>query len=594
MPGSVWMKCVAAVVLCLGMAASAQDGSGVYRAADFGAVGDGVSDATAAIQAALDAAAATGGEVRLDAGEYLVSGHLAVPEGVTLAGVNGGIMSIGQRKGTILLATGGRGDEDAPPLLHLTHASTVRGLTVYYPEQRCEDIVPYPWTFQLEGFDTTVEEVTLINSYSGIRTGPENNVRHRIRSVGGTVLRRGLYVDFCTDIGRVENVQFHCHWWSSPAFDGTWAPVYEYMWQNLEAFVFARTDWEYMTNSFVFPANVGWRFVKSERGACNGHLTGCGADSTQTALCVDAIQPMGLLVTGGQFVSFMGEEPVQVRVAPTSAGSVRFVNCAFWGPAHHNAIVEGTGFVSFSDCYFSSDLDATEGRPLLVARSGRLQVNNSTFATAQPSIELGEGVTHAIVRGNNAPLGLQVINRAPRTVIADNEDDPVQWSPEARAHYRLDVGAPGDGRYLAGWQGAEGAWMGEQGDTGRWSRGESRFRLPVNPGTAYRVTLAAGVPPEALNPACGLYLGEDCLIPLRETGAGNYEGTLPAQEGEEVTLVLRATGWVPAEHQPGSSDNRTLGMSVRGLTLRAQGAGARCFDANTGLWLDGATEGSDG
>lgn len=42
----------------------------------------------------------------------------------------------------------------------------------------------------------------LINSYSGIRIGPENNVRHRIRSVGGCVLRRGILVDFCRDIGR--------------------------------------------------------------------------------------------------------------------------------------------------------------------------------------------------------------------------------------------------------------------------------------------------------------------------------------------------------------------------------------------------------
>jgi hypothetical protein len=82
-----------------------------------------------------------------------------------------------------------------------------------------------------------MENVTLINSYNGIRIGPEPNVRHRIRSVVGCVLRRGIWLDNCTDIGRIENVQWHCHWWSSPKVGGDWEKVYKYMWQNCEGFV---------------------------------------------------------------------------------------------------------------------------------------------------------------------------------------------------------------------------------------------------------------------------------------------------------------------------------------------------------------------
>ena len=95
-----------------------------------------------------------------------------------------------------------------------------------------------------------------------------------------------------------------------------------------------------MTNNFVFPANTGWRFIKSEHGTSNGHMTACGADATQTAVQVDDIQLMGLLITGGQFVSSVGDDPVQVRIGPSCIGNVRFVNCSFWGPAIHNAIVE--------------------------------------------------------------------------------------------------------------------------------------------------------------------------------------------------------------------------------------------------------------
>jgi hypothetical protein len=142
--------------------------------------------------------------------------------------------------------------------------------------------------------------------YNGIKIGPEGNVRHRIRSVYGCVLRRGLTLDGCSDIGRTENVQFHCHWWSSAKVGGKWDPVYEYMWRNCEAFVLGRSDWEYLTNNFVFPARVGYRFIGTPSGAMNGQLSGCGADAAQRAIVVERIQPMGLLVTNGQFVAPTG------------------------------------------------------------------------------------------------------------------------------------------------------------------------------------------------------------------------------------------------------------------------------------------------
>jgi len=35
----------------------------------------------------------------------------------------------------------------------------------------------------------------------------------------------------------------------------------------------------------------------------NGQLSGIGADATQNAVVVEAVQPMGLLITNGQFVA---------------------------------------------------------------------------------------------------------------------------------------------------------------------------------------------------------------------------------------------------------------------------------------------------
>ena len=58
-----------------------------FDISSFGAVGDGKTDCTAAIQAALDAAAQVEGCVRVPSGAFLC-GELRVPAAVTLEGTH--------------------------------------------------------------------------------------------------------------------------------------------------------------------------------------------------------------------------------------------------------------------------------------------------------------------------------------------------------------------------------------------------------------------------------------------------------------------------------------------------------------------------
>lgn len=390
---------------------------------------DGKTDDTAAIQRALNETAKTGGVVVLPPAKYLVAGSLTIPPGVALEGVLDSPQWAEPLTGTVILATGGRGKEDGPALFEMSDSSRVASLTVYYPEQKPAGIQPYAWTFHLKGCDNTVENVTLINSYNGIRIGPEGNVRHRIRSVVGCVLRRGIVVDGTTDIGRIENVQWHCHWWSAKQVGGEWKPVHEFMWKNLEAFVFGRTDWEYVTNTFVFPVNIGYKFVKTARGMCNGQFSGIGADEAQRCVSVEAIQRMGLLITNGQFVSMHGEERIEVVIEKTCKGSVRLVNCAFWGPARKCVESHTSGFLSLSDCFFdisgrssSKDLPAVA---MVEADGGRLQVRGCTFLRSEPSVVLRSGVVHAIITENNGEHGVGIVNEiGDRAIIANNEPRP--------------------------------------------------------------------------------------------------------------------------------------------------------------------------
>jgi hypothetical protein len=434
-------------------------------------------------------------------------------------------------------------------------------LTVFYPEQKPRDIHPYAWTFHIRGGDNTVENVTLINSYNAIRIGPEPNVRHRIRSVYGCALRRGIFVDSCSDIGRVENVQFHCHWWSAPEVGGEWDPVFEFMWKNLEAFVFGRTDWEFITNNFVFPTNIGYRFIETKAGACNAHLTANGSDASQVAVQVDAIQPMGLLITNGQFVSFNGPNPRGLVVSETCTGQVRLVNCNYWGSFRTIADLRGRSFVGFSDCYFSGWDAKDEKLPAVDARSGRLQVQGCSFVGGL-GIRVGEKVRHAIITGNNGQNGVRIEDQSARAVIRDNEPSP---SPlPASKQYTVVVGSADGDDYLTGkWNGPEMAAEGPPGSKSfRWSASDSAIRLPVLPDMDYDVSVWVSVHRADPANSVGIVGGESAK--LDKPGLQQVKLRIPkalTAGKAEVTLEFKVKTWVPKQ-TTGAPDDRTLGVQV--------------------------------
>lgn len=536
-------------------------GPTVFDITAYGAKGDGVEDCTAAIQAAIDRAAEKGGQVHVPPGKFLVSGSIKVKPGVAVVGSATAPLYIKPLIGSVILATGGREKEDGPALFELGDSSSVQGITIYYPEQKPTDIRPYAWTFHLQGGDNTVENVTLINSYNAIRVGPEPNVRHRIRSVYGCALRRGILVDNCTDIGRVENVQFHCHWWSAPEVGGAWDPVFEYMWRNLEAFVFGRTDWEFITNNFVFPTNIGYRFIQTPNGAANGHLVGNGSDASQVAVQVDAIQPMGLLITNGQFVSFNGPNPRGLVVSETCTGQVRLVNCNYWGSFKTIAELKGRSFVGFSDCYFSAWDHKGEGLPAIEALSGRVQVQGCSFVGGL-GVRVGAKVRHAIITGNNGTNGVRIQDESGRAIIRDNEPHP---SPlPASESYTLEIGGIEDHDYLTGkWNGPEHAANGPDGARSfRWTTGESGVRLPLVPGKDYQVTVWVTVTRPDASSSVGIAGGEN--VKLDKAGTHVVRLALSREQSvkqPEAELVFRVKAWVPREVGFGT-DDRVLGVQV--------------------------------
>ena len=273
---------------------------------------------------------------------------------------------------------------------------------IYYPDQKTDEApVAYPWAVAMRGKNPAILDVEMLNPYNGIDAS--QNERHLIRNVQGQPLRRGVWVDSIYDIGRLENVHFN-PWWSMKP------KLLQWQMEHGEAFIFGRTDWQYVLNTFCFGYNVGYRFMQSPAGVTNGNFLGIGADDCYTAIAIEASAAMGILITNGEFVSFHGPDPTMVTVGAQHEGSVRFSNCAFWGPCNQIARIAGHGTVGFNDCTFVHWDSKKTGRPAIQADGGTVLIRGCEFRERKAQIRLGEGVKRAIVTDNVVGGAVQIEN----------------------------------------------------------------------------------------------------------------------------------------------------------------------------------------
>lgn len=368
----------------------------------YGAKGDGTTDDTEAFRAAMAAVATKGGAVSVPVGDYLIKTHLEVPAAVTLEGVWRSPTAKTARLGTTLLAVEGANAETGAPFISLGANATLKGITVVYPEQKPEKITPYPWCVAAGGENVSVIDCLLLNPYQGLDLGSKPSGRHYVRNLYGQPLRRGISVDKCFDVGRIENVHFGPFW--------NWDDATQ-KWQtaNGEAFIFARSDWQYVRDTFCYGYKVGYRFIKSPDGATNGNLLGVGADATHTAVSIEATQGPALLIGNGQFVSFTGDKPAHVVVGEAHAGVVQFQNCAFWGLAHQVARINGTGTVSFNNCNF---IEWSTGVAAIDLSGGDLIVSSSVFQKPFPQALLQNKAQSAVITSNRLAGPFSVANPA--------------------------------------------------------------------------------------------------------------------------------------------------------------------------------------
>jgi len=381
---------------------------GALNVRDFGAKGDGQADDTAAFEKAFAAADKMGGTVVfVPTGNYLIQGTLKVPEHVVVKGVFEAPTTNTQMKGTTLLAVAGEGNAEGDPFITLRTNSTLKGLTIFYPNQiQANPPKAYPWTIRGRGDNCSIVDVLLVNPYQAVDFGTFPAGRHYIKNLYAQPLLKGIFVDQCYDVGRIEDV----HLW--PFWGGWEGELGKFTRENGTAFIIGRTDWEYVQNCFCIGFSIGFHFIKTRAGSPNVVLTQSGSDIGPTAVLVEDCQThAGISFSNSQFMS-------TVAVKETNTGPVKFTSCGFWGieTTDHHAVLEGKGTVSFTASHFVNWGRKNPEAPAIVARAGGLIVNGCEFIDPKPQIWLEKNVQSAAIFGNRLRGGAKITNQSQGSV----------------------------------------------------------------------------------------------------------------------------------------------------------------------------------
>jgi hypothetical protein len=329
----------------------------VATEAPFRAKNDGIKDSTAALQAALDQAAADGGGiVFLPPGKYKVLGNLTIPSGVELKGaVDNSTVPTGV--GSIIEVYAGRGHPEGTSFLKMSASSGLRGITFDYPEQMASQlpyIAAYPFLIQVTGSDTYIINVGMRAAYNGIDLFTYRTDNHYLDFVTGHVFHTGVKAGGGATGGKIYNLQFNPivyaagseskfgSWPNSPPSDNNKA-VYDYGYNNLDFLVLGDVRNETLYNDFHYGSQRGVVLEKENGTGPSGVSLGLGVDGAKRSMVFEAMGAGGFAFINTQIVSIGSAEDTRyIETGPAFEGEAAFYSSDFWGsPAYGITVRQG-------------------------------------------------------------------------------------------------------------------------------------------------------------------------------------------------------------------------------------------------------------
>ncbi len=403
-----------------------------------------------------------GGHIFVPAGEYLCRQPLRFKRNVHLRGdfksPNDSDKKVG---GTMLkvlydgLTTNGDNG-----FIQLDDRSGLRDLTIWYPKQGLDKVIPYAPTIAAvlnkQGKPTPIDEivirdVNLLNSYIGF--APQGSARRvDLSGLYGSPLHIGMYQKSSSDVPLYCNISFSPDYWSESGLPGSPSKerLAEYLFSHATGYKIASSDNIFAAEWHVSGYKTGFHFVDEGSGTINGNLYGFHAKQCDVALLVDGVGPTFLVNS-----SFEGRSGAAIVKDLGSVG-LFFNGCTFTSSSSEysfatQVVKNQKRQLSFQHCIFNKKVSAG---------SSDFSAMASTFLyDSGPVIELDNKSGPVILLGNRYGYGKQVVARAKRyadKVLRDDTDiQSKRYRHFAINDYRKDRKPTGDNLLVVGGAGYE-------------------------------------------------------------------------------------------------------------------------------------------
>jgi hypothetical protein len=271
---------------------------------DFGAVGNGIVDDTAAIQAAIDSLGAAGGSVSLGAaGKFLIDGDLTIKPSVSLIGPHQFTGTPGNNASAPYGSMGGALILNSSKTITLNSGASLTGVLVYRSGMTfpAADATAFAGTaITVAGDDASLKGCMILGFAKAVLSDGYQRLRAKDLNIDCSA---GIEITNCYDVPRLESIQ--CwpfatiaasgtnvrHHRSGSAFyihdnaDGTnLSNCFSYGYLN--GFYFKNCAVSNATNcvadnTTLYPTSVGWRF--------EGNINGFNCSSAVSYSCGNGI-----------------------------------------------------------------------------------------------------------------------------------------------------------------------------------------------------------------------------------------------------------------------------------------------------------------
>ncbi|WP_159621646.1 glycosyl hydrolase family 28-related protein [Ruania rhizosphaerae] len=400
-----------------------------YDVRDFGAHPDDGVDDTHALQSAMNAAHANGGgTVFAPVGQFDIHGTLDVPAAVTLRGDWASPDEGGIGEGTVLAAYSGRGQGDGTAFLTTRSGSTIRDLSIWYPEQDDPtNVVAYPWTIQnADGrndngyYGPNLTNLTFVNSYRGVNVAVA--ARHFVRNVHGTFLDEGMAFDGIYDIGQVQHVHMGPRYWAEWPGGPASEDVAAHLRANAVGITAYKYDWFYFSTLSFDSYAAALRTARSEHGLANGQVWDLTITNGAVGLDLVEASPIGVVVTDAT-IHTPGGIGVHASSGLSDPQTISLAQTTFEAPQGQPVLLEGDGSVVVTESEFVSwDQHA------VTAMAGTVQLTGNAFTAASPAVLLSDEVSSAAILGNEFATDADAVTDETADT-ADVQIDTGTWAP---------------------------------------------------------------------------------------------------------------------------------------------------------------------